>query len=240
MHAAKISVPTLAMQRESYTEFSRYAGPIPGAAIRTLPGDNMAPSLGDIRAVVDAIVEFVEGAAPPRPAANDAPAPAATGGTAIILFTDIVDSTPLTERIGDAAFHAASRTLDAAVRGAIRESGGQPVEGKVLGDGVMGIFTSAAQAIAAARRCRELSADSELRLHLGLHAGDVIRDGGNVYGGAVNVASRICAMSGGEILVSATVRELARTSAGVTFEDRGDQVLKGVTEPVRLYSVRDD
>jgi class 3 adenylate cyclase len=41
----------------------------------------------------------------------------------------------------------------------------------------------------------------------------------------------------GETLVSGTVRDLARTSAGVTFEDRGEQVLKDVSEPVRLFAV---
>ncbi len=81
-------------------------------------------------------------------------------------------------------------------------------------------------------------------LHLGLHAGDVIReegpDGrGNVYGGAVNIAARISALSApGEVLVSATVRSLARTSAGVSFEDRGERELKGVSEPVRVWAVR--
>jgi len=77
-----------------------------------------------------------------------------------------------------------------------------------------------------------------LPLHLGLHAGDVIREEGNVYGGAVNIASRISGLSTpGEVLVSDIVRGLARTSAGVTFEDRGEQSLKGVSEPVRVWAV---
>ena len=60
-----------------------------------------------------------------------------------------------------------------------------------------------------------------------------------VYGGAVNIASRICGLCApGEILVSQTVRDLARTSAGVAFEDRGEQVLKGIGEPVRVFAVR--
>ena len=160
-------------------------------------------------------------------------------GTAIILFTDIVDSTALTERLGDTLFRTASRTLDEGMRTAMREAGGAPVEGKVLGDGVMAAFTSASQAIVAARRCIELSAESELLLHVGLHAGDVIHEAGNVYGGAVNIASRICGLSApGEILVSATIRELARTSAGATFADRGEHALKGIDDPVRLYEVR--
>ena len=161
-------------------------------------------------------------------------------GTAVILFTDIADSTALTERMGDAAFRAAARALDDRMRAAIREAGGMPVEGKVLGDGVMAVFTSAAQAIAAARRCVALGAESELQLHVGLHAGDVIRERDNVYGGAVNIASRICGLSApGEILVSATIRDLARTSAGVTFEDRGEHALKGIDDPQRVFAVRE-
>ena len=78
-----------------------------------------------------------------------------------------------------------------------------------------------------------------LPLHLGLHAGDVIREGNNVYGGVVNIAARIAAAAApGEVLVSNTVRGLARTSAGVTFEDRGERTLKGVGEAVRVWAVR--
>ena len=77
-------------------------------------------------------------------------------------------------------------------------------------------------------------------LHLGIHAGDVIREDNNVYGGAVNVAARVSDVSKpGEVLVSQTVRDLAQTSAGVSFEERGEQQLKGVSEPVRLFVVRE-
>jgi class 3 adenylate cyclase len=162
-------------------------------------------------------------------------------GTAVILFTDIVESTALTERMGDAAFRDASRSLDAGLRGAIRECGGVTVEAKTLGDGVLATFGSAAQAIEGARRCLALSAASELGLHIGVHAGDVIREEGNVFGGAVNIAARICGLSAaGEILVSDVVRGMARSSAGVVFEDRGEQEMKGVGEPVRVYVVRTD
>ena len=171
--------------------------------------------------------------------------PQAPAGTAIVLFTDIAESTALTERMGDAAFRAAARTIDEGVREAIRRHGGSPVEGKVLGDGVMGVFSSATKAINAARECVELSANvgadgrPPLPMHIGLHAGDVIREADNVYGGAVNIASRICGLcEPGEILVSATIRELARTSAGVTFEDRGKHMLKGIDDPVRVFAVR--
>ena len=101
------------------------------------------------------------------------------------------------------------------------------------------MFTSARQAIDCALRCNASSEPLELQLHLGIHAGDVIREGNNVYGGAVNIAARIATASApGEVLVSDTVRSLARTSAGVAFEDRGEQALKGIAEPQRLFAVR--
>ena len=108
----------------------------------------------------------------------------------------------------------------------------------LLGDGVLAVFTSARQAIEAAVACGSAGSDAGLPLHLGLHAGDVIREENNVYGGAVNIASRISGLSApGEVLVSDTVRSLARTSAGVRFEDRGEQALKGVGETVRVWAV---
>jgi class 3 adenylate cyclase len=160
-------------------------------------------------------------------------------GTAIILFADIVDSTALTEQIGDAAFRERARVLDTALRDIISDAGGTAIEGKLLGDGVLATFPAASQAIDAALHCGSAGAEQALPLHLGLHAGDVIREQDNVFGGAVNIAARISALSArGEVLVSDVVRALARTSAGVTFEDRGEHALKGITEPQRVYAVR--
>jgi class 3 adenylate cyclase len=66
----------------------------------------------------------------------------------------------------------------------------------------------------------------------------VIHEGSNVYGGAVNVAARVAQEAApGEVLVSDVVRTLARTSAGVRFEDRGERELKGVSDVQRLWAV---
>jgi len=172
-------------------------------------------------------------------AEGDTPAfGAGPSGTTIILFADIVDSTALTERMGDAAFREASRALDASLRTVFGEAGGAAVDGKLLGDGVLATFPSAAQAIDAALRCDAAADAVQLQLHIGIHAGDVIRERDNVFGGAVNIASRISALSApGEVLVSDVVRALARTSASVTFEDRGEHALKGVADPQRVYAV---
>jgi class 3 adenylate cyclase len=175
-------------------------------------------------------------AAPPR-----APAPEREPDTVVILFADVVDSMPQTARFGDAGFRERARELDGLLRAQIRSHRGTAVEGKLVGDGVLAIFPSARSAIACALRCVPLGESVELELHLGIHAGDVIREGNNVYGGAVNIASRISdATKAGEILVSDTVRGLARTSGAVTFEDRGEYDLKGIDEPMRLFTVRPD
>src|SRR5439155_14936071 len=171
-----------------------------------------------------AFVNSGVGDAPPTPELS------ASGLTAI-LFADIADSTALTERLGDAAFRTKARDLDAALRAVIRAHAGMPIEGKLLGDGVLAVFTSARQAIDAALACARSGDAAALPLHLGLHAGDVIREDNNVYGGAVNIASRVSALSApGEVPGPDTVRSRALTSAGVQFEDRGEQTLKGVAE----------
>jgi class 3 adenylate cyclase len=177
-----------------------------------------------------------------RPDSDSARSITASGprpiATATILFLDVVDSTPIAERMGDTAFRVHSRDLDSALRAAIVASGGFAVEGKVLGDGIMATFGSASAGIAAALRCGEAAARTQLSLHIGLHAGDVIDEGNNVYGWAVNMASRVCAASqAGEVLVSETVRSLARASTDARFEDRGLHELKGIEEPQRLYAV---
>src|SRR5947208_16511390 len=101
------------------------------------------------------------------------------------LSFDIADSTGLTERLGDAAFRAKARELDGALRGVISEHAGTAIEGKLLGDGVLAVFTSARQGIEAALACAHAGDNADLPLHLGLHAADVIREESNVYGGAV-------------------------------------------------------
>ena len=172
--------------------------------------------------------------------ATRARAPAATPQVMVaILFLDVVDSTALTEKFGDQEFRERSRQLDGRLRDVIRKAGGTALQGKVLGDGIMAIFPAARHAVECAIEFRSEAAAVSLELHTGIHAGDVIREADNVYGGAVNIASRIQAVSApGQILVSDVVRGLARTSTTVEFNDLGEHELRGVSDPVRLYEVR--
>jgi class 3 adenylate cyclase len=233
-----VKSPTLVMHRRwlgglEVTLARAIVSGIPDARLAALEGASPLAFVGDMEAVLRAINEFLgEGEETP-------PAPDLPEGMAVLLFADIAESTALTEQLGDAAFRAKAREMDTSLRSVVRDSGGTPVEGKVLGDGVLAVFTSARQAIDCALRCEAAGEPLGLRLHLGIHAGDVIREGNNVYGGAVNIAARIAAASApGEVLVSDVLRGLARTSAGVTFDDRGEHELKGVGEPQRLFAVR--
>jgi len=230
---AQLRVPTLVVQRirnnGDRDRLEPIVGAIPGCDLVLLAGgrgpeaarEEMQACLKHIGIVV---------------AADDVPA---TTETAVILFADIVASTALTERLGDAAFRAKARELDDTLRSIIRGARGEAIDGKLLGDGVLATFSSAAQGIDAALRASAAGRDAGLELHLGLHAGDVIREANNVFGGAVNIASRISGLSApGEVLVSDIVRGLARTSGGVAFEDRGEHALKGIEDPVRVFAVR--
>ena len=234
----QIEVPTLILQPQGRQYLSIEAGRNMAAATpssRLVLYDGSAS--GTSPDALSALASFLFDGAQVEPKPASASATTKTGMTAI-LFADIVDSTGLTEELGDSAFRERARELDGALRTIIRDHGGTPVEGKLLGDGVLATFTSARQAIVTALACGRAGEDGGLPLHLGLHAGDVIREEGNVFGGAVNIAARIAGESAaGEVLVSQTVRELARTSAGVTFEDKGERTLKGVGEAVRVWAV---
>ena len=226
-----IKVPTLVVHNQNSPWLGIHMGRRLASEItdsRFVPVDDLMYE--QLPALIDDFLR--EGEGPTKP--HNVPS-----GTAIILFADIADSTALTERMGDAAFRDKARELDGAMRTVIRECAGTTVEGKLLGDGVLAVFTSAREAIEAAVRCAAAGSHGGLPLHLGIHAGDVIREGNNVFGGAVNIAARIASASAAsEVLVSDTVRGLARTSAGVTFEDRGEHELKGVSEPQRLFAIK--
>jgi class 3 adenylate cyclase len=232
---SQIRAPTLVIQNDGIRDWTVEMGRSLAARIKNsrlvLIKGTWFENLDDIAVAID---EFLGEGEETATAGAELPE-----GMAVLLFADIVESTALTEQLGDAAFRGKARDLDASLRAIIRECAGTPVEGKLVGDGVLAVFTSARQAIDCALRCGGASESVGLQLHLGIHAGDVIRERNNVYGGAVNVAARIASASApGEVLVSDTVRGLARTSAGVSFEDCGEHSLKGIEEPQRLFAVR--
>jgi len=161
--------------------------------------------------------------------------------TAVLLFTDVVDSTRLTEELGATRYRARARLLENAVTGAIVAHGGTIVPGISLGDGFIGLFPTVGQAIDAARQSVVDISPTDLHLHLAIHQGELIVDGPRVYGSAVNMAARFCGLSGpDEILVSAPVHDAARGRPGIAFVDRGEHAMKGIAGTHAAYALIDE
>jgi len=159
--------------------------------------------------------------------------------TVTILFVDIAESTTLTEQLGDWVFRSRSRSLEHELRASVERNGGSSAFGITLGDGILANFPSARNAAACALECAALAEHDGLPVHIGLHAGDVLREAGTIFGGAVNLAARLCSLSApSEVLVSQTFRELARTSTQTRFDDKGLHTLKGISEPVRVFAMQ--
>ncbi len=152
---------------------------------------------------------------------------------ATLLFTDIVDSTGIAARLGDAAWHELLSMHFHASREAVERFGGRQVT--TTGDGVLATFDAAASAVRAAHAIRALAEGQGLEVRAGVHAGEVELAGEDVRGVAVHEAARIMAEAGpGEILASEAITMLCRSS-GVRFEDAGEHELKGLPDRWRLY-----
>jgi class 3 adenylate cyclase len=163
-------------------------------------------------------------------------------GIRTILFTDIVGSTEITQRLGDDAAMAFLRVHDDVVREALRTLGGREV--KHTGDGIMACFVSAAAAArCAARIQRELAqsalANRELpvKVRIGAAAGEPVENHRDLFGVSVQLAARLCAHARPEqSLVSNVVAELC-IGKGLSFQDLGEVSLKGFEKPVRVHAV---
>jgi class 3 adenylate cyclase len=154
---------------------------------------------------------------------------------ATLLFIDIVDSTVLASRMGDAAWRSLLEDFRLKVRREMSRFNGTEVD--TAGDGFFVRFDSPAYAIEAARAAGAATAALGIKLRAGIHTGECELEGNRLAGMAVHIAARIMAAAGpGEICVSSTVRELSGGS-GFSFEDRGERALKGVPDPWRLYAV---
>jgi len=154
---------------------------------------------------------------------------------ATLLFTDIVGSTELAARIGDRAWQELLGRHDRAVRNVLDRHRGREV--KTTGDGFLAMCDGAGRAVRAAIDIRNGARALGLEIRVGVHTGEVELAHDDVRGVAVHEAARIAAAaSGGEILVSSTTHQLA-AGAGLTFEERGERELKGLSGPRTLYAV---
>jgi DNA-binding NarL/FixJ family response regulator len=154
-----------------------------------------------------------------------------------ILMTDVVGSTQTVEHLGDRAWGEVVAEHERVTRAQIMLFGGEELD--TAGDGFLVAFESAARAIRCALALLERLTDLGLTIRVGIHTGEIEDVAGRARGIALHIASRIGARANpGEILVSSTTRELA-AGAGLTFADRGEHLLKGVSEPRRLFAAAD-
>jgi class 3 adenylate cyclase len=173
---------------------------------------------------------------------NTGPGEAGRPETATVLFTDLVGSTALRRAVGDDAADEIRRSHDRVLRDAIAAHGGREV--KATGDGLMVVFDSAVEAVAAAESMQRgvdrfnRRAPAPLAIRVGLSAGDVIWEGDDCFGTPVVEARRLCDHAqGGQILVGDVVRLLAGTRGGHEFRSVGALELKGLGEPLAAAEV---
>jgi len=175
------------------------------------------------------------------------PAPALAGMKTIIdpamraiMFTDIVDSTAMTERLGDVRAVEMVRAHDALVRRALKNKGGREV--KHTGDGIMASFDDVAAAVDCARAIQQafdafnLASQEKLQVRIGLDAGEPVADSNDLFGTTVQMAARLCQSADPDtILVSRAVSEFLLD--GFQIADLGPRILKGFAQPVRAFEV---
>lgn len=238
----QVKAPTLVLHRKDSRSVKvdlgrRVAARIPGARFIALNGSAQNIWDGDARQALSAIGEFlgVELALAPEPVKT-------TAAPVTIFFTDMEASTAITQKIGDLKAQEVLRIHNQVVRQAVGAHQGSEI--KHTGDGIMASFASASQAIEAAidvqRALAAAPATSEhrLRVRIGLNAGEPISEEQDLYGTAVQLATRVMdEAKPGEIMVANVVRELV-AGKGFKFEDRGLCQLKGFAEPVRIFAVR--
>ncbi len=162
-------------------------------------------------------------------------------GLRAIMFTDLVGSTEVSSREGDAKALELLDRHDGIVREALFAYGGREV--KHTGDGIFASFNSVSRAVECAQEIQRafgepLNVDSPSgRVRIGISAGEPVSQHEDLFGAAVNLASRICGHANpGQILVSSAVRELS-VGKQMSYQDRGPIALKGFDDPVRLFEV---
>ncbi len=163
-------------------------------------------------------------------------------GTVTFLFSDVVGSTPETQRRGDRRARAFYRIHD----GVIRALAGRH-EGHIVrqdGDGFFITFRSTRQALRCAIEMQRglqsayAELDERARVRIGLHVGETVEEGGDYYGTAVNLAARVRGEAGADqILVTGLVRSLASGEPEFQYRFLREAELRGISGRVRLYEL---
>jgi class 3 adenylate cyclase len=235
-----LAVPTLVLHAHDSQVYPAegarvLAAAIPGAQYVDLPGRHHNPWEGDAIRALAAMCDFC-GVVPV------APAPNAIERVSIVMFTDIVGSTDIADRLGDETAAVLRRAQESIVADAARQHAGTVI--KYTGDGALARFETASAALRAADAVHaaviafnEGEPPAPLEVRVGLNAGEPVEERGDIHGAAVNLAARVCAAAGpNEVFLTQAVRDLV-TGKGFRFDDRGLHTLKGFADAVQLYAL---
>jgi class 3 adenylate cyclase len=161
---------------------------------------------------------------------------------ATVLFTDIVDSTPILERMGDRAWQELLGLHNVHLRNDLNTFRGRGV--KTTGDGFLAVFDGATRAVRCAAAMTRSAHELGLAIRVGMHTGEVEFVGSDVRGVAVHAAARVMSLAGpDEVFVTSTTSELLDGS-DVVLEEAGTHELKGLSGRRQVFrlvmSPRDD
>jgi class 3 adenylate cyclase len=222
-------VPTLVLHRTDEhvidIRHARYmAQHIPGAKLVELAGEDHTLWAGNQDDLLDEVEQFVTGQRQARQLERM---------LATVLFVDIAGSTERAASLGDSRWRSLLEAFYAKVRDVLGQYRGREIN--TAGDGFLATFDGPARAVRCAGAIGDAVRPLDLKVRCGLHTGECEFVADDIVGIAVHIGARVAALaSAGEVLVSQTVRDLVAGS-GLTFEERGRHVLKGVPDEWRLF-----
>ena len=170
------------------------------------------------------------------------PLPSVSRRLSAVMFIDIVDSVALIQRDADGTISRWRTFVATVTHEELPPRHGRIV--KLLGDGMLVEFTSAADAVECAlalqarieRSNEGVDLARQLTLRIGVHIADVLADELDLYGDGVNVAARLMSLAGPrETIISAAARDQVTDGLGMQLEDLGEQWLKGMERPIRAF-----
>mgnify|MGYP003670261476 FL=1 len=169
-------------------------------------------------------------------------AKATAQGVVVVMFTDLVGSTKMTQELGDLGAQQVVRTHNAIVRNALAAYHGREV--KHTGDGIMAVFSNAANAVASTMVIQQELAKHNgtqgnvpVKVRIGLNAGAAVQEEDDFFGTTVQLSARVCDKADAEqIFITQSVRDLV-TGHSIQFRDAGNFDMKGIEKPVPVYEV---
>ena len=155
---------------------------------------------------------------------------------AAILAADVAGYTRLIEEDTDGTIAAWKTARDDVIKPLVGGQSGHTI--KFTGDGFLVEFPSVQDAVSCAIGLQEKLSSNPLKFRMGINVGDITDDGGDVHGEGVNIAARLETLAEpGGICISGDVYNQVRNRIDAAFKDIGEQQVKNVSTPVRVYQL---